>query len=1176
MERYLAFISYRHTPESNDAALRIRKGLEGYHLPKGCSLPKRRRVFRDTDELPTSSDLGTDIENALEDSGYLITLCSEDYPKSRWCLREMETFLESGRKDRILPVLLSGTPEISIPEEIRDLPVAADLRDIAPGNLYDRRKIKTAIPRLLASMSGMDSDRIAGAEFRFRAGAAGAAAAVLAAGLLGFAGYASYTAARISENNVLIAEASEETEKEEKQALQERDTALLRQSEYLAEQAWEALENEDTDKAIGLALSALPEDLHGDFPISPEAEGVLRVALSMEMPPSYHLYKTVETDFDITGYYVYPAIEDRLFLTKEPFETAQSYVDYLGETGALETDFAESRQKALDQGYTGLLHLSGDVNFRRHYYYGKGKPLYSEGTSKYYHLEFTLEGEPFYAAGAVLDQEHGGLVAWEDPEESANPRTALFAHSAAEAEAVLEIQGIPVSVSFSSNASCFCVVDEAGTLYIYDNKGVLQKALEGNYTDVFYYYNNGSYACIGSGDGTVTVLDLEDFGEELQFVCPSPVRQVRVNREKDCILVRCDSGVYLYRYQTGSYITEIGSGAAPNQAIWKHDRGNGSSDANMILLIYDRRVELYAVDTDIDASLTDYIPLISEGVPKGRDMTYSQDGKRIFQHSYASNNYVYDPGQDMMFCWDAYTGELIWKHENPWFCYGSNGTQSADGYSIWRVYEGNSHIGIERIDGRTGETLLAAVWPGKYWQPMKAQPVESPDGTRAFLTTQRSSTSSQNRSEMLLVFDTVTGELLWRLDLEKDAQEWREENEAEAAALQEAENTLSPDTESTASSGGEAAASSGEEATASSDEEATASSDEEPMPSSDTETEQIEGIVPTLERQREAKTFKTSRQLQEEGLVLPKERTGFAGVMFSKDGKFIYCVQSVVKSDWTTGLCIDRLGTETGEFFEELFLPLEAQEVKLWEEEEALVLIDRWTDEVNKTDMSIYSGGEWTYPTFAGAQRDIMAEHTVRIFDLARWELTAEIPVYYPRSTEAYNQPLNAVKPFDGGMALYWEAENSEGDGERFCRRLEKDGTLGEILEADSEEGRRLCVSKEAYLIFNGVEAYISQDKILRLSDGVLLLRSAWTSTLQVIQQGSGTVFTEGVSVDRGLSAAKDGTSICMYSPYNGTARTPFLVLPSDLETLVKKGRERIAAAKEPQPDKGKSGSKSE
>ena len=36
MKKYLAFISYRHLPDSNDAALRIRKGLEGYHLPKEC------------------------------------------------------------------------------------------------------------------------------------------------------------------------------------------------------------------------------------------------------------------------------------------------------------------------------------------------------------------------------------------------------------------------------------------------------------------------------------------------------------------------------------------------------------------------------------------------------------------------------------------------------------------------------------------------------------------------------------------------------------------------------------------------------------------------------------------------------------------------------------------------------------------------------------------------------------------------------------------------------------------------------------------------------------------------------------------------------------------------------------------------------------------------------------
>ena len=90
MGKYLAFISYRHQPGDSDAALRLRKGLESFHLPKDCPLPKKRTVFRDTDELPTSSDLGSDIENALRDSGWLIALCSEEYVLSRWCRREIE------------------------------------------------------------------------------------------------------------------------------------------------------------------------------------------------------------------------------------------------------------------------------------------------------------------------------------------------------------------------------------------------------------------------------------------------------------------------------------------------------------------------------------------------------------------------------------------------------------------------------------------------------------------------------------------------------------------------------------------------------------------------------------------------------------------------------------------------------------------------------------------------------------------------------------------------------------------------------------------------------------------------------------------------------------------------------------------------------------------------------
>ena len=108
---YLAFISYRHNAADSRAALALRRGIEGYHLPPDSSIPRKRKVFRDTDELPTSTDLGKDIDEALEGSDYLISVCSEEYVKSKWCLSEVRRYIALGKKDRILPVLLSGTPE---------------------------------------------------------------------------------------------------------------------------------------------------------------------------------------------------------------------------------------------------------------------------------------------------------------------------------------------------------------------------------------------------------------------------------------------------------------------------------------------------------------------------------------------------------------------------------------------------------------------------------------------------------------------------------------------------------------------------------------------------------------------------------------------------------------------------------------------------------------------------------------------------------------------------------------------------------------------------------------------------------------------------------------------------------------------------------------------------------
>lgn len=51
-------------------------------------------------------------------------------------------------------------------------------------------------------------------------------------------------------------------------------------------------------------------------------------------------------------------------------------------------------------------------------------------------------------------------------------------------------------------------------------------------------------------------------------------------------------------------------------------------------------------------------------------------------------------------------------------------------------------------------------------------------------------------------------------------------------------------------------------------------------------------------------------------------------------------------------------------------------------------------------------------------------------------------------------------------------------------------------------------------------------------------------------------MFQDGFKV-RSLAAAKDGSSICIFSRYGGSNRYPFLIFPSDLDTLAEKGKKR-------------------
>src|SRR3954464_9309542 len=82
--KYKAFISYSH--RDRQTAEWLHRSLENYQIPKQMiglpgrdgPIPKRLfPIFRDRDELSTSSDLSIDIREALEQSANLIVICSK-------------------------------------------------------------------------------------------------------------------------------------------------------------------------------------------------------------------------------------------------------------------------------------------------------------------------------------------------------------------------------------------------------------------------------------------------------------------------------------------------------------------------------------------------------------------------------------------------------------------------------------------------------------------------------------------------------------------------------------------------------------------------------------------------------------------------------------------------------------------------------------------------------------------------------------------------------------------------------------------------------------------------------------------------------------------------------------------------------------------------------------------
>jgi tetratricopeptide (TPR) repeat protein len=99
-------------------------------------------VFRDRDELPTASNLGDAINDALAGSAFLIVICSPDAARSRWVEQEIRTFKQLHGEDRILCLIVDGEPNAGDKPEHRQIecfPAALRFRMGADGELTQDR-----------------------------------------------------------------------------------------------------------------------------------------------------------------------------------------------------------------------------------------------------------------------------------------------------------------------------------------------------------------------------------------------------------------------------------------------------------------------------------------------------------------------------------------------------------------------------------------------------------------------------------------------------------------------------------------------------------------------------------------------------------------------------------------------------------------------------------------------------------------------------------------------------------------------------------------------------------------------------------------------------------------------------------------------------------------------------
>ena len=269
-QKYCAFISYRHQSPDDVIAKALHTAIETYGVPAGIrkktGQKKLGRVFRDQEELPLSANLGSDIETALDSSDWFIAICSPRYLESRWCLRELDYFMQKKGRDRVLAVLVEGEPETSFPEVLRfSMDEAGNRTEVEPlaANLRGsdwKKKLKDEKLRLLAPMLSVTFDELKRRERQRairRTFTVSAAVLVAAAGLGVFLAVNHARQERLREEAALQAAIAEEqrARAEEEQRQKEEQAAIAEAERQRAEEERQRAEEEQRQKEEQAAIA---------------------------------------------------------------------------------------------------------------------------------------------------------------------------------------------------------------------------------------------------------------------------------------------------------------------------------------------------------------------------------------------------------------------------------------------------------------------------------------------------------------------------------------------------------------------------------------------------------------------------------------------------------------------------------------------------------------------------------------------------------------------------------------------------------------------------------------------------------------------------------------------------------------------------------------------------------